>query len=156
MQSVLSSIDKEISIFFLLFDHVSSHVSAHAFRSSLTKFLWTKNFQTKFIAPQNPSIDTRMGQWLSVTAIDDYAKDGRPGEVWLLCSFYHKSLRTWIETSVDKFAILNHTALKLDVQILRSYLSLICEHEFYILPNKNVITAKDHGKNYIPGPPSLA
>ena len=26
--------------------------------------------------------------------IDNYAKDGRPGEVWLLCSFYHEPLRT--------------------------------------------------------------
>ena len=25
--------------------------------------------------------------------IDDYAKDGWPGEVWLLCSLYHDPLR---------------------------------------------------------------
>ena len=59
--------------------------------------------------------------------IDDYAKDGGPGEVWLLCSFYHESLRTWIKTIVNKFAISNHTALILAVHALRSYLKLICE-----------------------------
>ena len=49
-------------------------------------------------------------------AIDDYAKDVGPGEVWLLCSFYHESLRTWIKTTVNKFAISNHTALILRVE----------------------------------------
>ena len=43
--------------------------------------------------------------------IDNYAKDGGPGEVRLLCSFYHESLRTWIKTILNKFAISNHTAL---------------------------------------------
>ena len=33
-----------------------------------------------------------------------------------LCSFYHEPLRTWIETNVNKLAISNHTAFKLDVQ----------------------------------------
>ena len=51
-------------------------------------------------------------------AIEDYAKNGGPGEVWLLCSFYHEHLRTWIETNVNKFAISNHTALKLGVQAI--------------------------------------
>ena len=37
--------------------------------------------------------------------IDDYAKSGGPGEVRLLCSFYHESLRTGIKTIVNKFAI---------------------------------------------------
>ena len=64
-------------------------------------------------------------------------------------------LRTWIETNVNKFAISNHTALKLDVQALRSFLSLICEYELYILPNKKVSTAKDHGKNYIKDRPLI-
>ena len=68
--------------------------------------------------------------------IDDYSKDGGQGEIWLLCSFYHEPLRNWIETNLNKFAILNHTTLKLDVQTLRSYLSPICEYELYILPNK--------------------
>ena len=68
--------------------------------------------------------------------IDDYAKDGGSGEVWLLRSFYHEPLRTWIETNVNKFAISNHTALNLGKQALRSYLSLICEYELYILPDK--------------------
>ena len=34
------------------------------------------------------------------------------------------------------------------MQPLRSYLSLTCEYELYILPNKKVSTAKDLGKNY--------
>ena len=78
-------------------------------------------------------------QFFSGFQIDDYAKDGGPGEVWLVCSFYHKPLRTRTETNVNKFAISNHTALKLDVQALRSYLSLICEYELYILPNKKLV-----------------
>ena len=28
--------------------------------------------------------------------IDNYAKDGGPGVVWLLCSFYHEHLRSLI------------------------------------------------------------
>ena len=82
----------------------------------------------------------------SENSIDDYAKNVGSRQVWFLCSFYYKPLRTWIETNVNKFAISNHTALKLDGQALRSYLSLICEYELYILPNKKVSTAKDHGK----------
>ena len=35
-----------------------------------------------------------------------------------MCSFYHEPLRTRTETNVNKFAISNHTALKLDVQAL--------------------------------------
>ena len=58
--------------------------------------------------------------------------------------------------NVNKFAISNHTALKLHVQALRSYLSLTCEYELYILPNKKVSTAKDHGKNYVEDRPPLA
>ena len=45
-------------------------------------------------------------------AKDEYAKDGRPGEAWLLCSFYHESLRTWIKTNVSKFVISSHMAFK--------------------------------------------
>ena len=77
-----------------------------------------------------------------------------------MCSFYHKPLRTRIKTNVNKFAISNHTALKLDAQALGSYLSLICEYELYTLPNKKVSTDKNHGKNYMgqttPGPLSFA
>ena len=54
-------------------------------------------------------------------SIDDYAKKGGPGEVLLLCSFYHESLRTWIKTIVNKYAISNHTALILGVHALRSF-----------------------------------
>ena len=60
-------------------------------------------------------------------------------EVWLLCSFYHEPLRTWIKTNNNKFAISNHMVLELDVQALRSYLSLIWEYELYILPNKKLV-----------------
>ena len=74
------------------------------------------------------------------------ADQGRPD---FLCSFYHESLRTWIKTIVNKFAISNHTALILPVHALRSYLKLIYEHELHSLPNKKVSSAKDHGKNYI-------
>ena len=56
-----------------------------------------------------------------ILVIDDYTKDGGPGEVWLLCSFYHESLRTWIKTIVNKFAISSHTVLISGVHALRSY-----------------------------------
>ena len=72
-----------------------------------------------------------------------------------MCRFYHEPLLTRIETNVNKFAISNRTALKLNVQALRSYLSLVCEYELYILPNKKVRTAKDHGKNYMKDRPPL-
>ena len=58
-------------------------------------------------------------------------------------------------TLLTKFAISNDTALKLDVQVLRSHLSRICKYELYILPNKKVSTAKDHGKNYMKDRPPL-
>ena len=76
-------------------------------------------------------------------------------EVWLLCSFYHEPLRTWIKTNDNNFAISNHMVLELDVQALRSYLSLICEYELNILPNKKVSTATDHGKNFMKDRPPL-
>ena len=92
--------------------------------------------------------------------IDDYAKNSGPGDVSLLCSFYHESLRTWIKTIVNKLGVSNHTALILGVHTLKSYLKLICEYELHGLPNKKGNGAKDHGKNYIkvrpPGPPSFA
>ena len=93
--------------------------------------------------------------------VDDYAKNGEPGEVWLVCSFYHESLPTWIKTIVNKFATSNHTAFILGVHALRSYLKLSCEYELYILPNKIVSPAKDHDKKLhqgqtAPGPPSFA
>ena len=45
--------------------------------------------------------------------------------------------------------------MKLAVQALRSYLSLICEYELYILPNEKVSTAEDHDKNYMKDRPPL-
>ena len=62
---------------------------------------------------------------------------------------FDESLRTWIKTIVNKFAISNHTALILAVHALRSYLKLICEYGLHIMPNKKVSGAKDHGENYI-------
>ena len=73
----------------------------------------------------------------------------------MACSFYHESLRTWIKTIVNKFAISNHMALILGVHALRSYLKLICEYELHSLPNKKVSGAKNHGKNYIKVRPPL-
>ena len=90
-----------------------------------------------------------------VFLIDHYAKDGWPGEVWLLCNFYHESLHTWIKTTVNKFAISNHTVLISSEHALRSYLKLICEHELHSLPNKKVSGTKDYGKNYIRVRPPL-
>ena len=87
--------------------------------------------------------------------IDDDAKDGGPGEVWISCSFYHEPLRTWIKTNVNKFAIWSRTAFKLDKQALRSYLKLTCEYELHILPNTKVSDAKDHGKSYMKVRPPL-
>ena len=103
----------------------------------------------------NENFTTHKRLCATVTTIDGYARNGGPGEVWLLCSFYHEPFRTWIETNVNTFAVSNHTALKLDVQALRGYLSLICEYELYILPNKKVNTTKDHGKTYMKGRPLL-
>ena len=87
--------------------------------------------------------------------MNDYAKVGGPGVVWLLCSFYHEPLRTRIETDVNTYTILNHTVLKIDLHTLISYLRLICEYELYILPNKKVGAAKDHDKNYMWDRPPL-
>ena len=92
---------------------------------------------------------------MSKKRIDDYAKHGRLGEGLLLCSFYHESSRTWIKTTVNKFAISNHTALILGVHALRSYLKLIYEYEPHSLSNKKVSGAKDHGKNCIKVKPPL-
>ena len=40
-------------------------------------------------------------------------------------------------------------AFKLDVDTLRSNFRLLCKYELYILPNKKVSAAKDHGENYM-------
>ena len=93
--------------------------------------------------------------WETTGSVDDNAKDGGPGEVWLLCSFYHEPLRSWIKTNVNKFAISGHTAFKLRTQSLRSYLKVTCEYELHILLNTKVSTAKDHGENYMKARPLL-
>ena len=69
--------------------------------------------------------------------------------------FYHASLRIWIKTTVNKFAISNHRALISGVRALKSYLKLICRYELHSLPNNKVSGAKDHGKNYIKVRPLL-
>ena len=63
--------------------------------------------------------------------------------------FHHESLRTWIKTVVNKFAISNHTALILGVHALRSYLKLLCKYELHVLSNTKVGAAENHGKIYI-------
>ena len=73
-------------------------------------------------------------------------------EARLLCSFYHESLRTWIKTIVNKFAISNHTALILGVHAFRSYLKLIYEYELHSLPNKKLVAQRT---NYIEVRPPL-
>ena len=114
--------------------------------------------QVSMMWRHKPDILLFSWDWRSINQlIDDYAKDGGPGELWLLCSFYHGSLRTWIKTIVNRFAISNHTAMILAVHALRSYLKLICKYEVHGLPNKKDSDAKDHGKNYIKiRPPSFA
>ena len=89
------------------------------------------------------------------SSIDDYAKDGGTGEVWLLCSFYHEHLHNWIKTNVNKFGISNNTALKLAIQALRSYLYQICKYELHSLSSTNVSAAKDHDENCIKIRPPL-
>ena len=59
--------------------------------------------------------------------------------------FLPRILRTWIKTTVNKFAISNHTALILGVHALRSFLKPICEYERHMLSNRKVSCAKDYG-----------
>ena len=55
---------------------------------------------------------------------------------------------------MNKFAVSNHTALKLDGHGLGSNLKLICCYQLHILPNGKVSAVKEHGKNYMKdGPP---
>ena len=76
--------------------------------------------------------------------INDYAKDGGLGEVWILCSFCHEPLRTWIKSNVNKFAISSHAALKLGEQALRSDLKITCE--FQLRSHQiEVSAAEDYG-----------
>ena len=48
-----------------------------------------------------------------------------------------------MKTNISKFSVGNHKALKLIVQTLRSYLKLICQHDFRTLPNTKVGATKD-------------
>ena len=49
----------------------------------------------------------------------------------------------------NKFAILSHTVLKLDIRNVGSYMRLTCENQLDILSNTKVSLAKDHGENYM-------
>ena len=65
-------------------------------------------------------------------SIDDNAKDGGPGEVWLLCSFYHEPLQTLIKTNVNKFAIWSHTAFKLEKRAWETGSEKLLEADLWI------------------------
>ena len=56
---------------------------------------------------------------------------------------------------VSKFAISNHTTLKLGTQALRGCLKLTGEYELDILPNAKFRAAKVHGKDYMSVRPPL-
>ena len=43
----------------------------------------------------------------AILRIDDFAKDGEPGALMLLCTFYHDSLPTQIIINVSDFAMYN-------------------------------------------------
>ena len=81
--------------------------------------------------------------------IGDYAKDGASEEVWLLCSFNHEPLHTWIKTNVNKFFYFKSNSFKLSIQNLGSYMRLTFEYELDILSNTKVSLAKIHGENYM-------
>ena len=72
-----------------------------------------------------------------------------------MCSFYHKPLRASFKINVNKFAILDHMALRRGIEALGNYLKLNCEYKLHILLNTKVGTVKDHGKNYIKVRPLL-
>ena len=72
-----------------------------------------------------------------------------------MCSFYREPLRTLIKTNVNKFAISTHTALKLGIQALGSYLKPDCEYELHTIANTKVGASKDHGENYMKARPPL-
>ena len=56
--------------------------------------------------------------------------------------FYDESLRTWIKTIVNKFAISNHTALILGVHALRNYLKLIVNMSFIAYQIKKLVAQR--------------
>ena len=64
-------------------------------------------------------------------------------------------MHTGIKTKVNMFAILNHTALKLDIKALRNYFKVTCEYELHTSPNTIVSAAEDHVENYTKFKPPL-
>ena len=54
--------------------------------------------------------------------MDDYAKNGVPGEVCLLCSFYDESLHTWI---------LKQFLISLLFQIIRLDIRCACSQKLF-------------------------
>ena len=53
-------------------------------------------------------------------AIDDYAEDGGQGEVSTFVIFHHEPFRNRIKRNPNKFPGRNHTALKIDIEGLRT------------------------------------
>ena len=80
--------------------------------------------------------------------MDNYAKDGGPAAVWLLCNFYHHSLPSSfiIITSINNLSSYGYQ-IKIDAQL--SNLKLICDYQLYDIPGRKVKAAKDHGKKYL-------
>ena len=64
--------------------------SVHTGKYSDLSFSYRPHFVRSVLQNFGPNI-SRMD-----LATDDYAKDGGPGEIGLLCSFYHESLRSLI------------------------------------------------------------
>ena len=54
-----------------------------------------------------------------------------------------------------KHTLISLTALNLGIQVLRSYLKVVCEYELHTLPNTKVSTAKDRGENFMKVRPPL-
>ena len=89
--------------------------------------------------------------WFS---IDNYAKDGGPEEVWLLCSFYHEPLPTWVKQTLISLVfqvirLLNY--INRLWQAIWSWLVSMSSISYQIqmsVPQKTMVKT--------PGPPSLA
>ena len=65
------------------------------------------------------------------------------------CVVFTMSLCSLRFKKVSKLAISNHTAVKLTIETLKSYLKVSCKYELHIFPNTKVSVANYHGKNYV-------
>ena len=119
----------------------STSITIQNLRPSTNYKFWIIPYGSNGAGPRSLefTITTAAGK---LDPMDDYGKDGGPGEVLLLCSFYHESLCTWLKTIVNKFAISNHTVLIFGVHALRRHLKLICEYEFHSLPNEKSVVQR--------------